>query len=118
MAKLKKNGQPRAATVPMAKFIEIHQNAATKADAVRESGLEPGSYDQRLMNYRAKGIALKQFPRGGGATLDVEAANALVAQFSGQSIDEVKAAGERQVKAVAERAAKRAAEKATETASA
>ena len=102
------SGSVRAPRVDMVDFITACEQSDSHQEVANKTGMELNSVAARISKYRGLGIAIKNFPRGGGPKLDLDAATALIAKLRGVNVETVKAAGEALVAKVAERAANRA----------
>lgn len=94
------------------KFIEVnvqaHKEGKPIAWIAEQLGLTPAYVAQRRTSLRTAGVALPELSRGGSANrMNVGEAQALLAKLTGQSVEEVKAEGEKLVAAAAERKAER-----------
>jgi len=111
MAKTKviAGGKTRATIVPSEILVPLWNKAESFAEVVEKTGLTEKSLEQRVIGLRKRGVAMKAFPRKGGSRIDVAALNALIAESTGKSVEEVNAQGQRFAEASAARIAKRAA---------
>jgi len=92
--------------VSQAEFIRVWDTSNSVAEVAEITGLAPSSAQQRAGKYRTQGIPLKKMARG-GKRIDVDAANKLLAEIRGVSVDEIKAAAaEQQAEREARQAAK------------
>ena len=76
---VKEHGKPH---VSAEVFIRAVESSNSGAEVAQKTGLKVISVLVRMSNYRKKGIPLRNFPRGGGAKLDVAGMKALVAQLN------------------------------------
>lgn len=105
--------------VSVEKFIEVNHEAHKDGKGIKfiaeKLGLSEAYVAQRRTTLRSKGVALPELNRGGSANkMDVGAAQALLAKLTGQTVETVKAEGDKLIAAVAERAVERAAAATTE----
>jgi len=94
--------------VDMTAFLAAIESASNVAEVAEKTGLKQTSILARMSKYRSMGIPVKNFPRGGGARVDVDAALEQLAALRGVNVAEVRKDGKK-LKADAD---KRAADKA------
>ena len=89
-------------------FVRTWTECESPTQVSEKLGLKLTSVLARASKFRSSGIPLKNMRRvGGGAKLNVEKINAVLAEITGQTVEEIQASGNKLVAAVAERAAKR-----------
>lgn len=111
MAKVVKN------KVTTERFLEVNVQAKNEGKGIKwiaqTLGLTEAYVAQRRTNLRTRGVALPELNRGGsGNKMNVDAAREQLAKLTGQSVDEVKAEGD---KLIAEAAARKAEREAAAT---
>jgi hypothetical protein len=72
----------------MTDFVTAWQTSGSVQEIADKLGIKSTSAGQRACQYRSQGIKLKKMPRGGGARLNVDQANELIAQLSGEQENE------------------------------
>jgi hypothetical protein len=71
----------RKAHVPSSEFIISWEKHSDANSVAAELNMEVGTVLSRASKYRGLGIALKNYPRGGGAKLDLQGAKDLLANL-------------------------------------
>jgi len=75
----------RAERVDFETYMRAWQSSSSVAEVASKTGLTKDSCSTRASGYRKKGIALKSFPKGGGAKLDIAACQALLATLNAEA---------------------------------
>lgn len=106
----KASGKAKRTNVDMPAFVKAWQGSESVPQVAEKLGLKVGSVQTRAAKYRGAPhfIPLKEMARGGAKKLDVSAANALIAELTGQTPAQVAAAS----KKLADKSAARAKAKA------
>lgn len=101
--------EPTRKRVPREKFIEVNVTAHKEGHGIKwiagQLGLSTAYVAQRRTALRSQGVALPELSRGGGAKIDLEATNKLIAQLTGKSDDELAKESQALIAAAAERKA-------------
>ena len=77
----KTSGKVRNERVSTETFIRAWESSTGVQEVSQKTGMKTPTAQARASKQRAAGIPLKHMPKGGGAKLDVKAAQALVAQL-------------------------------------
>ena len=72
--------------VSMEAFMTAWERSNSVAEVSEKTGIKTASVIARGSQYRAKGLDLKHFPRGGGARLNIEDAKALLAKLRAENV--------------------------------
>jgi biotin operon repressor len=83
----------------------IHTSAQTIADKL---GMNKPTVTSRMSKLRSEGYDIREFKRGGGVRINHDASLKLLAELSGRTLEEVKAAGEKRKADAAKRKAEKA----------
>lgn len=105
----------REARVSLEQFVKAWESSDSVAQVAAKTKLKATSVQARASKYRGLGIPLKEMPRGGGAKLNVNEAQELLAKLRGVSVDVVATAAKEAEAKRAERKAEREAGEKSET---